>query len=99
MPGRRPVERVADATEHRAGRALVAQPGLRLLLAADRCQLAQQLLLTGIQARRGVDHHGDHEVAASAPETRHAAAAEGVLAARLGPRLEVELERRLHAAA
>ena len=68
-----------EPTEHRpAARVDLAR---RLLLVADRRQLAQQLLLTGVETARGLDDHRDDEVAASAAQARHATAPEHLLGA------------------
>ena len=70
------------------------EPAVGLLLAADRGQLAQQLLLAGVEPGRGLDHDRHDQVAAAAAQPGHAAAAERVLAAGLGAGLHLELERR-----
>ena len=84
------VERVAEPAEHRAA-ARVDLTG-RLLLATDRRQLAQQLLLRGVEPGRGLDDDRDDQVAAATAQPGHAATAEHLLGARLGAGADVELE-------
>ena len=86
------VERVAEPAEHR----LVAGPHLagRLLLAADRRQLAEQLLLPRVEPGRGLDDDGDDQVAATAAQAGHAATAQHLLGAGLGAGPDLELEAR-----
>ena len=62
------------------------------LLAADRGQLAQQLLLARVEPGRGLDQHGDDQVAATAAQPGDAAAAQHLLGAGLGARPDLELE-------
>src|SRR5919202_3262837 len=66
--------------------------GGRTVLAAQRGQLAQQLLLLGVQAGRRLDIHVHHQVAsAGGAQPRSALGAQGEHAARLGARPDVDL--------
>ena len=87
-PGRR---RGAGRTSTRGRRRVLA---VGRLLATDRGQLAQQLLLARVEPRRGVDGDADDQVAATAAQARHAEAADHLLAARLGAGADVEVVRR-----
>ena len=78
-----------------------SRPGwpVGLLLAPDRCQLAQQLLLARVEPGRGVDLDRDDEVASTAAQSRDPTAPEDVLASRLRAGREIELEGGLEPAA
>ena len=87
------LKRVAQPAEDGLG-ARLELPG-RLLLAADRGELGEELLLARVEPGRRLDGDGHDQVAAAAAQPGHPAAPQDRLGAGLRARLDVQVEGRL----